>query len=80
MDYLKLREEPLKSAVHEQKNANPDAAFYDIRKYFQGEKNGRMNNASDDERYTELIDDLRAKQKALAKKIEANVYKYGFLK
>ena len=65
---------------HEQKNANPDAAFYDIRKYFQGEKNGRMNNASDDERYTELIDDLRAKQKALAKKIEANVYKYGFLK
>lgn len=65
---------------HEQKNANPDAAFYDIRKRFQGEKNGRMNNASDDERYTELIDDLRAKQKALAKKIEANVYKYGFLK
>ena len=65
---------------HEQKSANPDAAFYDIRKYFQGEKNGRMNNASDDERYTELIDDLRAKQKALAKKIEANVYKYGFLK
>ncbi len=65
---------------HEQKNANPDAAFYDIRKYFQGEKNGRMNNASGDERYTELIDDLRAKQKALAKKIEANVYKYGFLK
>lgn len=65
---------------HEQKNANPDAAFYDIRKYFQGEKNGRMNNASDDERYTELIDDLRAKQKALAKKIEGNVYKYGFLK
>ena len=65
---------------HEQKNANPDAAFYDIRKYFQGEKNGRMNNASDDESYTELIEDLRAKQKALAKKIEANVYKYGFLK
>ncbi|MBO7124146.1 MAG: hypothetical protein J6V90_12805, partial [Treponema sp.] len=65
---------------HEQKNVNPDAAFYDIRKYFQGEKSGRMNNTSDDERYTELIDDLRAKQKALAKKIEANVYKYGFLK
>ena len=33
---------------HSQKNANPDAAFYDIRKYFQGEKNGRMNAGSEE--------------------------------
>ena len=65
---------------HSQKNANPDASFYDIRKYFQGEKNGRMNSDSDDETYTALITDLRAKQKALAKKIETGVYKYGFLR
>ena len=65
---------------HSQKNANPDASFYDIRKYFQGEKNGRMNSDSDDETYTALITDLRAKQKILAKKIEAGVYKYGFLR
>ena len=65
---------------HSQKNANPDASFYDIRKYFQGEKNGRMNSDSDDETYTALISDLRAKQKLLAKKIEAGVYKYGFLR
>ena len=65
---------------HTQKNSNPDASFYDIRKYFQGEKNGRMNSDSDDETYTALIADLRAKQKLLAKKIEAGVYKYGFLK
>ena len=65
---------------HSQKNANPDASFYDIRKYFQGEKNGRMNSDSDDETYTALISDLRAKQKTLAKKIEESVYEYGFLR
>ena len=65
---------------HSQKNANPDASFYNIRKYFQGEKNGRMNSDSDDETYTALISDLRARQKALARRIEAGVYKYGFLK
>ena len=35
---------------------------------------------SDDETYTALIGDLRAKQKLLARKIEVCVYKYGFLK
>ncbi len=38
------------------------------------------NSDSDDETYTALISDLRAKQKALAKKIGAGVYKYGFLR
>lgn len=65
---------------HAQRNATPDASFYDIRKFFQGESKGRMNTTSDDETYTGLIGDLRAKQKVLAKKIEACVYKYGFLK
>lgn len=65
---------------HAQKNANPDASFYDIRKYFQGETNGRMNASSEDEKYTALIQDLRAKMKVLAAKIAEKVYKYGFLK
>ncbi len=65
---------------HSQPKANPDAAFYDIRKFFQGESKGRMNNTSDDERYNELIGDLREKMKLLAKKIEVKVYEYGFLK
>ena len=61
-------------------DANQNASFYDIRKYFQGETNGRMNNISNDETYNHLIVDLRSKQKFLAKKIEEKVYKYGFLK
>ena len=61
-------------------NINPNASFYDIRKYFQGETNGRMNNDSNDETYSHYIADLRSKQKLLAKKIEQKVYKYGFLK
>jgi len=65
---------------HSQPKANPDAAFYDIRKFFQGESKGRMNNTSDDERYNELIGDLRKKMKLLAKKIEVKVYEYSFLK
>ena len=65
---------------HSQRNTNPDASFYDIRKYFQGETKGRMNTTSDDEHYNELIADLRGKQKVLAKKIEQKVYEYGFLK
>jgi len=65
---------------HSQKNVNPDASFYDIRKYFQGEKNGKMNASSEDEKYTALITDLRAKMKVLAAKIAEKVYEYGFLK
>ena len=65
---------------HAQKNANPDASFYDIRKYFQGETNGRMNATSEDEKYTALIQDLRGKMKVLAAKIAVKVYEYGFLK
>ena len=66
---------------HIQTNANPNASFYDIRKYFQGTNDkGKMNLTSNDEKYTELIGDLRDKMKSLAKAIEPKVYEYGFLK
>ena len=70
---------------HSQENAVPDASFYDIRLYFQGlktTKSGKtqMNPDSKDAQYNELISDLRQKQKALASKIAAKVYDYGFLK
>ena len=65
---------------HSQPKANPDASYYDIRKFFQGETKGRMNNGSNDEKYNELIGELRNKMKLLAKKIEPKVYEYGFLK
>ena len=59
---------------------NVNASFYDIRAYFQGFENGKMRNKSDDERYNELLRDLRTYQKVLAKQIEKKVYLYGFLK
>lgn len=68
------------SKPHVTKDAN-NASFYDIRAAFQGiGAGGKMNNSSTDEKYNELIADLRAKQKILAKKIEVKVYEYGFLK
>lgn len=66
---------------HSQPNALADASFYDIRLHFQGTNDkGTMNAKSDDETYTELISDLREKMKLLAKRIEAKVYEYGFLR
>lgn len=68
------------SKPHITKEAN-NASFYDIRAAFQGiGTSGKMNPTSTDEKYNELIADLRAKQKLLAKKIQPKVYKYGFLK
>jgi hypothetical protein len=58
---------------------NVNASLYDIKSYFQGVKDGRMNNKSEDEEYNELIGTLREKMKLLAKKIEPKVYEYGFL-
>jgi very-short-patch-repair endonuclease len=58
-----------------------NASLYDIREYFQGRnEKGKMNNASNDEKYNELIDNLRIALKILAKKIEPKVYEYEFLK
>lgn len=60
---------------------NVNAAFYDIRRYFQGvNEKGKMNNESTDETYMTLLRDLRQKQKVLAKQIAEKVYQYGFLR
>lgn len=68
------------SKPHVTKEAN-NASFYDIRAAFQGTgASGKMNNTSTNEHYNELIAELRARQKILAKKIEQKVYEYGFLK
>ena len=70
---------------HAQPNANPNASFYDIRLHFQGSTRDvkgkeRMNNESSDAKYTELLANLRAAMKQLARRIEPKVYEYGFLK
>lgn len=70
---------------HAQPKANPNASFYDIRLHFQGSTKDakgkeRMNSESSDERYTELLADLRMAMKKLARRIEPKVYEYGFLK
>jgi len=70
---------------HAQPNANPNASFYDIRLHFQGSTKDakgkeRMNSDSSDEKYTELLANLRAAMKHLARHIEPKVYEYGFLK
>ena len=70
---------------HKQPKANPNAAFYDIRKHFQGMKvtaKGKemMNATSDDEGYNERLAALKAAMKELAAKIQPKVYEYGFLK
>jgi hypothetical protein len=66
---------------HTQPKSNVNASLYDIREHFQGRNaNGKMNSKSDDEKYSELIGDLREKLKILARKIEPKVYEYGFLR
>jgi hypothetical protein len=65
---------------HAQPKCDVNASLYDIREYFQGRNDkGKMNNKSNDEKYNELIGNLREKLKILAKKIEPKVYEYGFL-
>ncbi len=65
---------------HAQPGANPDAALYDIRLHFQGKDGkGKMNNASPDARYMELVASLRQRLRAVAKRIEPKVYEHGFL-
>ena len=65
---------------HYGQNININASYYDIRKYFQGEKtNGEMKTTSNDEAYNELLLILKEKMKNLAKEIEKKVYLYKFL-
>lgn len=59
---------------------NPNASFYDIRCYFQGfNDKGNVNKKSSDEKYNQLIAELRRRMKFLAAKIEPKVYEHGFL-
>lgn len=66
---------------HKQPNVNVNASLYDIREYFQGRnEKGRMNSKSNDEKYMELIGELRNKLNFLAEKIKPKIYEYEFLK
>lgn len=66
---------------HKQPNVNVNASLYDIRDYFQGRNDqGRMNSKSNDEKYMELIGELRNKINFLADKIKPKIYEYEFLK
>jgi len=66
---------------HKQPEINVNASLYDIREFFQGRnEKGAMNNTSNDEKYNELINNLRLALKYLVEKIEPKVYEYGFLK
>lgn len=65
---------------HSFSNININFSFYDIRGYFQGFKNNRMNNKSNDEKYDFLMKNLKEKMNILADKISIKVYEYGFLK
>jgi hypothetical protein len=66
---------------HQQKDINVNAALYDIKLFFQGRNDkGRMNTKSTDEKYINLIGDLRQKLNLLAVKITPKVYEYDFLK
>jgi len=66
---------------HSQKDINVNASLYDIREFFQGRNDkGRMNVKSTDEKYTELISNLRQTLSTLAVKIAPKVYEYEFLK
>jgi hypothetical protein len=65
---------------HSQPSANVNASLYDIREFFQGRNdNEKMNNKSGDDKYNELISELRSTLKTLALKIQPKVYEYGFL-
>ncbi len=70
---------------HKQPNADLNASYYDIRKYFQGtkfDKKGKdvMKSTSEDETYVKLHADLRKAHKHLSEKIVPKVYEHGFLK
>lgn len=70
---------------HEQYDADLNASYYDIRKYFQGtklDKKGKevMNATSEDATYSALHSALRTAHKKLAEKIVPKVYEHGFLR
>jgi hypothetical protein len=66
---------------HSQKDINVNANLYEIREHFQGRSDkGIMKSKSSDEKYTELITDLREKLNIIADKIKPKIYEYEFLK
>lgn len=70
---------------YKQPDADLNAAYYDIRKYFQGTKLNKkgkeiMCSTSDDETYNTLHTELRKAHKYLAEKIACKVYEHGFLR
>ena len=65
---------------HSQDSVNVNASLYDIKLHFQGRNDkGRMNAKSTDEKYTELMGNLRQKLNLLSDKIAPKVYEYEFL-
>lgn len=65
---------------HKQTESNPNASYYDIREFFQGRNsNGKMNNKSNDEEYTRLMNILQEEHAKLGKIIALKVYEHGFL-
>lgn len=68
--------------TQDSKNYNANASLYDIKAHFQGfNERGKMNppHKADDEVYKDLLSNLNAALKDLAKNIESKVYEYGFL-
>ena len=70
---------------YQQEDADLNASYYDIRKYFQGtklDKKGKeiMNSKSDDTTYNTLHTALRKAHKRLSEKIVPKVYEHGFLR
>ena len=65
---------------HGQKGVNVNASLYDIKEYFQGRnEKGKMNSKSTDEKYSELISELKIKLNLLADKLKPKIYEHGFL-
>jgi hypothetical protein len=60
-------------------NADVNASLYDIREYFKGRTNGRLNTKSTDQKFNELDQALKDSLKILAEQIKPKVYEYGFL-
>jgi hypothetical protein len=56
-----------------------DASLYEIREYFKGRSNGRLNTKSQDKKFNELDTALKEAMKQLAEEIKPCVYEYGFL-
>lgn len=87
LDYLSVEAKAVMDAGKElwkyymsQPGADANASYYDIKAFFQGfSPKGKMNPASNDERYTELHGNLKRSMENLRQRIAPKVYEYGFL-